>query len=122
MFRQTPVYPVSHVQQTLIDAVPSQKVIFQYFVCPLTELDTSLRFHTIANGNNHIKIIILDITGNRSASFFLNYRKICDSWRFCQFFLQCIIDVLTDGFDISVKQKSYLISVESYGLIFNSYV
>ncbi|WP_304679091.1 hypothetical protein, partial [uncultured Duncaniella sp.] len=34
-----------------------------------------------------VKIIMLDITCDTPLAFFLNYRKFCDSWKVCQFFL-----------------------------------
>ena len=42
----------------------------------------------------YIQIIELNLSGDGSTSFTLNYRKFCDSCHICQFFLQRIIDML----------------------------
>ena len=42
----------------------------------------------------NIQIIELNLSGDGSTSFTLNYRKFCDSCHICQFFLQRIIDML----------------------------
>ena len=47
----------------------------------------------------NIQIIELNLSGDGSTSFTLNYRKFCDSCHICQFFLQRIIDMLAYCFD-----------------------
>ena len=65
---------------------------------------------------------MLNITGNSPFSFFLNYRKFCDSWKTHQFFLESIVYVFTDCLDIPIKQHCYLIPVKPHGLILNPYI
>lgn len=106
----------------MIYTITAQKIVFQYLIGPLAELNTTLGLHTITYGNNHVKIIVFDITSNSSAPFFLNYRKFCDSWKTSQFFLQSIIYMFADCLDIPIKQHCYLIPVQPYGLVLNPYI
>lgn len=47
--------------------------------CPLAKLRTALGFHTIANGEHHIKTIGLDGPFYLPATLNLNCRNYCDS-------------------------------------------
>ena len=49
MFQQASVNAALHVEQSLIDAITAQEIIFQYFVCPDSELDSTLGFYPISN-------------------------------------------------------------------------
>ena len=41
----------------LVDSIALDEILLQYLVDPLAELNTSLTFHTIANGDDDIKCI-----------------------------------------------------------------
>lgn len=57
MLQQAPVNAVLHIHQPLIDAVASQKIIFQDFIGSYSELGAPYRFYPITYRNNNIKAI-----------------------------------------------------------------
>ena len=68
----------------------------------------------------NIQIIELNLSGDGSTSFTLNYRKFCDSCHICQFFLQRIIDMLAYGLHIPSKQLSKLLSIQPHRFVFQT--
>ncbi len=50
-----------------------------------------------------------------SLSSILSWRIFCDNWS--QLFLQSIIDMLTYGFNITIKQHSHLVAVKPHRFV-----
>ena len=89
-----------------------QQIIFQHPIGPLAEQNTALRFNPVTYRKNDIKIVIFRITCDQAISLLLNCRKFCDSCKSLQFFRQCVVDMFADGFDITVKKNSHLLTVK----------
>lgn len=66
-------------QPTLVEAIALNEVIFQRPCGPLAELNPTLGFHTVANRNDEIKIVVIDVSANASITFLPNYPEIPDS-------------------------------------------
>ena len=63
----------------IIYCIALNDIILQNLIGPASELNASPGFDAVAYGNDHIQIIIFNISFDISSAFILNCRKICDS-------------------------------------------
>ena len=101
----------------MIDRMSFQEIIFQYLVCPDTELCASLRFNAITNRYNDIEAIeicLVFFTICCSCQVFL------DNWISLKFtFFKNVIDVKTNILLWSIKKLKHLGLRKPNGIFFD---
>ena len=83
--------------------VASHDVASKHVRGPAAKFHASRGLHAIADGEDHVEAVVLDLADNLSGALDLNCRKFCDSSILgpCKLLAQCISDVLADGLDVA---------------------
>jgi len=56
----------------LVDGVALQEVLLEHAICPSAEVHALLGFHAAANRDDHVEIVVLDLTFDRPRALVLN--------------------------------------------------
>ena len=83
---------------------PMHKDRLQDAVRPTPKADAFRGFNTIANGQDHVKVVVFDHAIDCATTLGLNCRKFCDSCHPLQFLPQCVSDMLADCLDVSPEE------------------
>ena len=82
-----PLHDPYHLTQFLdtgmIDSIALHYVLPENTVCPLSEFHATLGLNPIANGDDHIQIVVIHHVGFAVSG---SCRKFCDNWNSGQFF------------------------------------
>ncbi len=68
------------------------------------------RLHSIPDRQDHVEVVVLDLSLDNSIALGGNCRKFCDSWNPLQLLAPCITHVLADGLDVAAEQRRKLLS------------
>ena len=98
--------------------VAGHDVATQHVRGPAAELDAARRLHAVADGEDHVEVVVLDLADNLSGALSLNCRNFCDSSILGpgKLLAQCIGDVLADGLDVASKEGRELRAAQPHVL------
>ena len=101
-------------QAFVIQCEAFSHILLQNSRCPNAELHTTLGFHTIANGNDDIEIIVIHLIGFAVSG---SCCKICNNCFSLQFALsENVFDMSGNGRFVSLKQFRHLINGKPNGI------
>ena len=79
MLGKSSVYAFFHGNQPLVYGIAFQHVFFQHRGCPTAKLCGIGAIDTIADGDNHVKIVEINLAIDLSVAFFSNYSNFLSS-------------------------------------------
>ena len=77
MLRESPVNPILHLNQPLVDGEALQEITTDDTRRPNAELRRKLGIDTIAHGNDHVKVVERQGAGDAAPSLVLNLCNFC---------------------------------------------
>lgn len=66
---------VERLEPFLVDGVALQEVLFEHSVCPSAEVHALLGLHTVADRDDHVEVVVLDLALDRPRALQTNYFK-----------------------------------------------
>src|SRR5690554_581224 len=109
-------------QAALIEGVALNQVILEHLGSPFAKLHATLGFHPVADGDDHVQIVVINFPLNLALALLANYPEFPDSWFSLQFtLLEHITHVLVDGSHVFAKQLRHLGLAEPDRLLIQGY-